>query len=59
MTRQGDYRGLLQQLHAPNCNGQEFSTCRAVVTDVDPGQEIVVVFMEWCGDCGAASWETV
>lgn len=70
MSRPGDHRGLLDPLHASGCDGREFSTCRPVVVpswgDEEPtylgkdrGAEIVVIFMAWCEECGAADWEAV
>lgn len=53
--------GLLHGLHADGCDGQEFSTCRPVTPDIagTPNTEIKVVYMSWCGDCGAADYEVV
>lgn len=48
-------RGLLDDRHGPNCSGQEYSTCRPAPY----GNGFVVVYMEWCGDCGAVDWEYV
>jgi hypothetical protein len=46
---------LLDDRHATGCDGQEYSTCRAVPY----GDGIMVVFCEWCGDCGAADYDIV
>lgn len=71
MSRPGsNLHSLLDELHASGCDGQEFINCRPVVVpaggneeptyfDRDRGAEIVVVVMEWCGECGAADWEVV
>lgn len=54
--REGAHTGLLDGLHASGCTGQEYSACRAVPNG-DKG--FLVVFMTWCGDCGAADFEEV
>jgi hypothetical protein len=71
MSRSGSRLGLLDQLHAGGCDGQEYSACRPVVVPAgafneptyadhaDRGADLVVVFMAWCGECGAADWEVV
>jgi hypothetical protein len=62
--------GLLGELHAQGCDGNEYSACRPVVVPAGAGEEptylgrdrgaqIVVVFLAWCCDCGAADWEAV
>lgn len=56
--RTGSHVGLLDELHAPGCDGQEYSTCRAVVPGPRPSK-IMVVYMTWCGECGAADWVEV
>lgn len=62
MTREGMMAmSLLDDLHAQGCDGTEYSACRPVVVD-DPRlreQTVEVVYMEWCGECGAADWEYV
>lgn len=62
---------LLDQLHANSCpREREHGSCWPVVVpaggneepsyyDRERGAEIVVVYIEWCGDCGAADWEVV
>jgi hypothetical protein len=47
--------GLLHEAHATGCDGTEYSTGRPVPV---PGG-FAVVYMEWCGDCGACDWELV
>lgn len=68
MSLKGDSMGRLihEDLHAPECNGKEYSCCRPVVRRVyNEGliEEVVeVVWMAWCGGqsgCGAATWEYV
>ena len=70
MSRDGDRLGLLHGLHAGGCDGTEYTACRPVVVpagardepayyDAERGAEIVVVFMAWCEECGAAEWEVV
>jgi len=66
MSRDGsDIMGLLHGLHSDQCDGTEHSTCRPVVVpayeDADGAHapSIEVVYMEWCGECGAADWEVV
>ncbi|WP_435062438.1 hypothetical protein [Halobaculum sp. EA56] len=63
MSRSGSQMlGLLHKLHAEGCDGQEYSTCRPVVESTDatvPSEKIQVVFMAWCGECGAADYEVV
>lgn len=61
MSRPGHRRGLLDDLHADGCQGNEFTTCEPVVRDdpEDQGDRVTVVVMEWCGNCGAADWEVV
>jgi len=66
VTRNGsDMVGLLHGLHSGGCDGTEYSACRPVVI---PGYEdadgkhpprIEVVYMQWCGKCGAADWVVV
>lgn len=61
----GNPVSLLDELHAPGCDGREFSKCEAVIQPPlpedppDKPDQIVVVVMEWCGRCGAADWEVV
>lgn len=52
---------LLQGLHGDGCEGTEYSTCRPVVMDDNqgPGEIVQVVYMEWCGECGAADYALV
>jgi hypothetical protein len=60
--------GLLYDLHAEGCEGEERATCQPVVVpdhdqptyhDHDRGARIEVVMMAWCTDCHAAEWEVV
>lgn len=58
-TREGDSleATLLDDLHGDMCNGgQEYSSCRPVSLGENT---LTVVYMAWCGDCGAAAWEIV
>lgn len=55
MTREGTWLSPLDGLHAEECDGTEYSACRPVVA----GDYIEVVYMAWCGDCGAADWTVV
>ena len=48
---------LLDPFHKRGCDGTEYSACRPVFDPEAVGIE--VVFMKWCGECGAADWETV
>lgn len=62
MSRTGDSMlGLIDDLHAEGCPKQEFSTCRPVVRDdpEQPGDRVDVIYMAWCGNCGAADWDWV
>lgn len=48
--------------HASGCDGREFCTCEAVPLPdrADPEEpDIMVVYLEWCGECGAADFEIV
>lgn len=58
-TREGDplEETLMHDLHGDMCNGgQEYSSCRPVhLAD----NTLTVVYMTWCGDCGACAWEVV
>lgn len=56
--------GLLE--HADGCTKKTFTKCEAVVIERPVGElaaarreEIEVVRMEWCADCGAADYEVV
>lgn len=62
MALHGSHHGLLDEKHATGCdNGTEYSAMRPVVVDdpEHPGETIVVMLMEWCGDCSAADYEIV
>lgn len=61
MGRNGSQLGLLDDRHAIGCDGQEYSTCRPVAAPArgDSSREFKVLFMVWCGDCGAADWDWV
>lgn len=67
MTRNGTTLGLLHQLHASGCDGQEYVTLHPVVVpdeegphhDFDRAASIEVVIMAWCGECHAAEWDLV
>ncbi|SHG77421.1 hypothetical protein [Halobaculum gomorrense] len=62
MSRNGsEFRGLLHDLHADGCDGQEYSACRPVVREdpCEPGDRLDVVYMAWCGECGAADYEVI
>lgn len=62
MAREGNSTmNLLDPLHGTGCDGTEYSACRPVVLDDprEPEQTIEVVYLEWCGSCGAADWELV
>ena len=51
--------GFLSGLHASGCPGsQTYSSCRPVFTG-HPECPFAVVYMAWCGDCGAVRWEVV
>lgn len=56
-SRSGDAAGdrLLNGLHTECGQGNEYSTSRPVVIE----DQLYVVYTVWCGDCGAAAWETV
>lgn len=54
--------GLLDDLHAPRCDGTEYSAVRPkLIPDIDRegGVRLGAIFMAWCGECGAADWEVV
>lgn len=54
--RRGDTgESLLDGLHGQECSGTEYSTCRPIARE----DAIRVVYMEWCGECGAADWEVI
>jgi len=61
MSRDGtNIGGLLRQLHADGCPGDNVRMDCEPVTRQDPNgpdEFIDVVAMEWCEDCGAADWE--
>lgn len=62
MSKQGSLQyGLLHDLHADRCDGTEYSACRPVVYSPkdQPGDEWHVLYMAWCGECGAADWDFV
>lgn len=71
MSLQGHRLGLLHGLHAGDCSGSEYSTCRPLVVPAgaydeptyadhgDRGARLEVVYMAWCGECGAADYEVV
>jgi hypothetical protein len=65
MTREGSalFGGLLYDLHADGCDGEERSTCQPVVVpEPQPSEQthrIEVVMMAWCPECHAAEWEVV
>lgn len=65
MSREGSAAvGLLYDLHGEGCDGTEYSSCRPVVVPSEHPErgmsaKIEVVYMEWCGECGAADWEAV
>lgn len=49
--------GLLHGLHGRDCaSGQEYSSARPVAVG---STGFLVVYMAWCGDCGACAWEVV
>lgn len=51
--------GLLHGLHGAECtNGTEYSAARAVSSNED-NFGFTVVYMAWCGECGACAWEAV
>lgn len=56
MAREGHFTNLLDDLHAPDCDGTEYSACRPVVVEET---EVHAVYMEWCGECGAADKELI
>lgn len=59
---EGDNYGLLDSLHATGCDGQEYTTVRPVPVfgRQDPEEpDFHVLYLEWCGECGAADWEYV
>jgi len=62
MSRNGDsVFGLLHGLHVDGCDGTEYTSCRPVVLG-GPSREpehVEVVYMAWCGECGAADYEVV
>lgn len=51
--------------HATGCDGREFAKCSPVplvgrATAGDPElDEVAIIYMEWCGECGAADYELV
>lgn len=56
--RHGDQLSLLDPLHKKGCTGTEYSVCRPVATSEAPNG-FEVVYLTWCGTCGAADWEAV
>ena len=52
---------LLDPLHKRGCDGTEYSACRPVATGRDDVEvpTFEVVYVAWCGECGAADYETV
>lgn len=64
MTREGsNIGGLLRGLHGSECAGQEYSTCRPVpnvrARDDPDETPFYVLYMAWCGECGAAEWDFI
>lgn len=61
----GNHRSLLDDKHASGCDGNEYSTCESVpnmVKSVDPDPDrpdFWVLYITWCGECGAAGFEVV
>lgn len=55
MTREGTNGGLIVGLHYGDCTGTTFSKCATIGRP----EGFSVVYMEWCGDCGAADYEVV
>lgn len=56
MPRPGSYSSLMDELHAQGCNGKEFTKMTAVPTTPP---DFVVIWMCWCGECGAADYEVL
>lgn len=56
--RHGDHLGLLDPLHSNGCEGTEYCALRPVQTP-ESANGFEVLYLAWCGECGAADWETV
>lgn len=56
--RHGHYKSLLDPLHADGCDGTEYSAVRPVRTP-ESADGFEVLYLAWCGECGAADWEAV
>lgn len=52
---EGAPMSLLDGRHYDGCEGAVYSACRLVSF----GDGFVVLFTEWCGECGAADYEVV
>lgn len=63
--RGGHRLGLLEDLHADQCRRNVSTTAQAVpvsgpIDEVkSEGQHLVIAYIEWCEDCGAADWEPI
>lgn len=51
----GSHMSLLHDRHANGCDGQEYSTVRPAPY----GNGFMVIYAEWCGECGAADWDLI